>query len=224
MTKTKQAILLLGFQLFAACSFAQMPSAKMIFTEMFKATDSTRNISYEVHSSYMDGTGGKDSLLRFASTVMARKEKSGAGINYYFRVQSAGIPDTAEYKYKETDGVNHYKHNFQAGTDYILDPFALDELSKLRLPFVIEKSFLPEMIQTAAPKSWLDHLNAMKVYDTEKNWVIQWEEDHKEDEFMAQHQLVIDKKTYLISEIHRRASWHGVPFKTDITVQNIHLN
>lgn len=201
-------------------------SAKAVFQKMFDANKKIQTISYNVRSKVIGGPL-KDSVHSFRSYVKATKVKEDSLYGFHFNIEKFSSAIRSDIYYDGTNKtiVYHIHPEMKYNKSIVVSKACKEENYPQLLKSIITiDGFINELIMQEFDNYMLGYLDSMKVYDSEKSWIIQWEETNSEENIIIQHQLVINKNTYQLTEINRRSVKNGVPYKAEVIITDILLN
>ena len=206
---------------------AQIPSAALLFERMKQRISSIRTISYQLTTRHLNALSGTDSIFQSSSFTWVKRVPNDSVYGAYFHIKQKNTYGNADYYYDGSSGIDIiHAHSNSALSKSItqIEPFRMNHgLNSVQTAVTAMTGYFKELVSTKTDEKWERYIPSMTVSDGKNYWVVHWEESSP-DNYKAQHQLLIDKETYLIHGLNKNATWNGVPENLKVFAENIQIN
>ncbi|RYY89679.1 MAG: hypothetical protein EOO15_05550 [Chitinophagaceae bacterium] len=217
--------LLLVLFLTSAESQAQVRTGRQLLDEMKKAAAKIRAASYVVEYSNIVSNDRKDSSVSSVITVQARKigqQQPGASYFYVQRnsggqqteVSYCGSVLTQRRHFSSVDVEDTLRYKATKSGKLPLDP---DTLSSAQ-------GFIRDVLYGRAFQTGNAALSAVKLFDGQRNWILEWEETEPKTKETSVWQLQVDKASLVPVEAKMRSYRGQLTTRRKIVFRNMQLN
>jgi thiol-disulfide isomerase/thioredoxin len=220
------------FLITITCAFAQSATGQKgsvgaidILSKVEGAIGKIKTLSYTSQTKAIN-SGRKDSVEIYTAKCWVKREPSDTIFRAHLHLQVAANKGRADYYYDGINGIDIWHEHKDKALDKTITVITPKDLPsgindvQARMSLI---PYVPQLIDSTINK-WKLSADSMKVTELSNSWVLQWNADQPRAGVSTLFKLVIDKRSFLISEWHQFTTWNGVRFFTSQLVKDIKVN